>query len=83
MFNLVAIVWAALLWALGFGPAQVALGWAVGTLLGGAAQFLVQVPPLCARAGASGPSGRPAIPGIRAIARADGARPPWAWPRCR
>ena len=46
LFNLVAIAWAALLWALGLPPGQVALGWAFGTLLGGLAQFLVQVPSL-------------------------------------
>ena len=46
LFNLVTIVWAGGLWLLGFGPAQVAFGWAVGTVLGGAAQFLIQVPPL-------------------------------------
>ena len=49
VFNVVAIAWAAGLWALGFGPAQVAMGWAVGTLLGGAAQFLIQVPAADAR----------------------------------
>ena len=46
LFNLVAIVWAAVLWAMGLPPERVALGWAVGTLLGGLAQFLVQVPSL-------------------------------------
>ncbi len=46
MFNLVAILWGFGLWALGFPPPQVALGWAAGTLLSGAAQFLIQVPPL-------------------------------------
>ncbi|MGE5127478.1 MAG: murein biosynthesis integral membrane protein MurJ [Betaproteobacteria bacterium] len=46
LFNLVAIVWAGLLWALGLPPGQVVLGWAVGALLGGLAQFLVQVPSL-------------------------------------
>jgi putative peptidoglycan lipid II flippase len=46
LFNLVAIAWAVLLWALGLPPGQVVLGWAVGALLGGLAQFLVQVPSL-------------------------------------
>jgi putative peptidoglycan lipid II flippase len=46
LFNLVAIVCAAVLWKLGLPPEQVALGWAIGTLLGGLAQFLVQVPSL-------------------------------------
>jgi putative peptidoglycan lipid II flippase len=39
-------VWGFGLYFLGFPPAQVAVGWAVGTLLAGAAQFLVQVPAL-------------------------------------
>lgn len=46
LFNVVAIVWALGLWALGYGPREVALGWAVGTLLGGLAQFAGQVPGL-------------------------------------
>jgi putative peptidoglycan lipid II flippase len=46
MFNVVAILWGALLWSLGYPPREVALGWALGTLLSGTAQFLVQVPPL-------------------------------------
>jgi putative peptidoglycan lipid II flippase len=46
LFNLVAIAWAGVLWKMGLPPEKVALGWAVGTLLGGLAQFLVQVPSL-------------------------------------
>jgi putative peptidoglycan lipid II flippase len=46
LFNVVAIAWAALLWALGLSLQQVVVGWALGTLLGGLAQFLVQVPSL-------------------------------------
>ena len=46
LFNIVAIVWALGLWLLGFGPREVAVGWAVGTLLGGLAQFAGQVPDL-------------------------------------
>jgi putative peptidoglycan lipid II flippase len=46
LFNVVAILWAMGLWALGLPAEKVVVGWAVGTLLGGAAQFLVQVPPL-------------------------------------
>jgi putative peptidoglycan lipid II flippase len=46
LFNFVAIAWAALLWALGLSVEQVVVGWALGTLLGGLAQFLVQVPSL-------------------------------------
>jgi putative peptidoglycan lipid II flippase len=46
VFNLVTILWAAVLWAEGFSPAQVAVGWALGTLLGGAAQLGIQIPEL-------------------------------------
>jgi putative peptidoglycan lipid II flippase len=46
MFNVVTILWAVLLFWLGLGPEAVALGWAVGTLLGGVAQFAIQLPPL-------------------------------------
>ena len=67
MFNLVTIAWASVLWAMGFGPAQVAMGWAVGTLLGSAAQFLIQVPPLCKDGWRFRPEWAPGDPGIRAI----------------
>jgi putative peptidoglycan lipid II flippase len=67
MFNLVTIGWAALLWMLGYGPAQVAMGWAVGTLLGGAAQFLIQVPPLWKDGWRFRPEWAPSDPGIRSI----------------
>jgi len=66
-FNLVAIGWAAVLWAMGFGTAQVAMGWAVGTLLAAAAQFLVQVPPLWKEGWRFRPEWAPGDPGIRAI----------------
>jgi putative peptidoglycan lipid II flippase len=69
LFNLVTIGWGAVLWALGVPPAQVALGWAVGTLLGGAAQFLVQVPPLWKDGWRPRLDWAPGDPGIRAIAR--------------
>jgi putative peptidoglycan lipid II flippase len=46
MFNVVAVLWGLGLWASGFSPAEVALGWAIGALLGGVAQLLIQVPPL-------------------------------------
>jgi putative peptidoglycan lipid II flippase len=46
LFNVVAILWAAGLWLLGLPAEKVAFGWAVGTLAGGAAQFLIQVPEL-------------------------------------
>lgn len=45
-FNLVAIVVGVGLWALGYDPITAVAGWAVGTLLGGLAQFLVQTPAL-------------------------------------
>src|SRR5262245_11854818 len=67
-FNLVAIVWAAVLWKLHFGPVQVALGWAVGTVVGGAAQFLIQVPGLLREGWRLRPEWSPRDPGIRRIA---------------
>lgn len=45
-FNIVSIVVGAALWLKGLDPRIAVAGWAVGTLLGGAAQFLVQVPAL-------------------------------------
>jgi putative peptidoglycan lipid II flippase len=46
MFNVMAIGWGLGLWATGLPVEHVVLGWALGTLLGGLAQFLVQVPAL-------------------------------------
>jgi putative peptidoglycan lipid II flippase len=46
LFNVVAILWAVVLWGLGLPPEQVAIGWAAGTLAGGFAQFAVQAPSL-------------------------------------
>jgi putative peptidoglycan lipid II flippase len=46
MFNMVTIAWGGLLWGLGLSLEQITLGWAVGTLVGGAAQFLIQIPGL-------------------------------------
>jgi putative peptidoglycan lipid II flippase len=46
MFNVVSILWAVGLWQAGFGPREVAVGWSIGTLAAGAAQFLVQAPGL-------------------------------------
>jgi putative peptidoglycan lipid II flippase len=69
MFNLVSIVWAAGLWAMGFGPEQVVVGWAIGTVLGGAAQLLIQVPPLWREGWRYRPEWKPGDPGIRAIGR--------------
>src|SRR5688572_9547165 len=68
VFNVVAVVWAVGLWGMGFGAAQVAIGWAVGTLVGGAAQFLVQVPGLRAEGFRLRPEWAPGDPSLRAIA---------------
>ena len=69
MFNVVSILWAAGLWAMGFGPEQVVVGWAIGTVLGGAAQLLIQVPPLWREGWRYHPEWQPGAPGIRAIGR--------------
>jgi putative peptidoglycan lipid II flippase len=45
-FNIVAVVAGVGLWIAGLDPAVAVAGWAVGTLLGGLAQFLVQTPAL-------------------------------------
>ncbi len=68
MFNVVAIVWGLGLWALGFGPWAVALGWSVGTLLGGVAQVLAQAPELRRLGFRLAPEWAPRDPGLRAIA---------------
>jgi putative peptidoglycan lipid II flippase len=67
MFNVVAIVWAGALWALGFDERGVAMGWAWGTLVGGAAQFLIQVPPLRRDGWRFRPEWAPGDEGIRRI----------------
>jgi putative peptidoglycan lipid II flippase len=67
VFNLVTILWAAGLWAAGFSPAQVAFGWAVGTLFGGAAQFAIQVPGLWKAGWRPRPEWGPSDPDLRAI----------------
>jgi putative peptidoglycan lipid II flippase len=67
MFNLVAILWGALLWGLGFDPVHVAVGWAVGTLLGGVAQLATQVPPLRQAGWRFVPEWAPGDPGLRRI----------------
>jgi putative peptidoglycan lipid II flippase len=46
MFNVMAIGWGLALWAAGLPLEHVVLGWSLGTLLGGFAQFVVQVPAL-------------------------------------
>ncbi len=68
LFNVVAIAWAVGLWLLRFPAEQVAIGWAVGTLLGGAAQFLIQVPTLWREGWRYRPEWTPADPGIKRVA---------------
>jgi putative peptidoglycan lipid II flippase len=69
VFNVVAIACGVILYLLGWSPSAVAIGWAVGTLLGGIAQFAIQVPPLVRTGWRFRPEFAPADPGIRAIAR--------------
>jgi putative peptidoglycan lipid II flippase len=69
LFNVVAIVCAAVLWAMGLPPKQVALGWAIGTLLGGLAQFMVQVPSLRRLGWRFRPDWAPRDPGLLQVAR--------------
>lgn len=69
LFNLVAIAWAGVLWAMGLSLDQVVLGWACGTLAGGLAQFLVQVPSLRRLGWRYRPEWRPADPGLRQMGR--------------
>jgi putative peptidoglycan lipid II flippase len=54
---------------MGLGPAQVVIGWAIGTVVGGAAQLLIQVPPLWKEGWRYRPEWQPSDPGIRAIGR--------------
>jgi putative peptidoglycan lipid II flippase len=69
MFNVVAIVFGLALVAFGVKAEAAAIGWSIGTLLGGAAQLLVQVPALKR----TGFSFRPRLdfrdPGLRRILR--------------
>jgi len=67
LFNVVTIAWATGLWCLGLPAEQVAFGWALGTVLGGAAQFLVQVPALRRGGWRFRMEWAPADPGIRQI----------------
>ena len=46
LFNLAALAVGASLWIARLPPEQVVLGWAIGTLVGGAAQLAIQVPEL-------------------------------------
>ena len=67
MFNVVSVLWGGLLFALGFRPEQVALGWSLGTLLGGTAQFVVQLRPLRALGFRYHPEWAPGDAGLRQI----------------
>jgi len=67
MFNVIAVGWGIGLWALGLPPYQVVLGWALGTLLGGLAQLLVQVPSLRGLGWRFRPDWAPRDPGLRRI----------------
>jgi putative peptidoglycan lipid II flippase len=69
LFNAVAILWAAVLYLMGLGADQVVLGWAFGTLAGGLAQFLVQVPSLRRLGFRFRPEWAPGDPGLRQIGR--------------
>src|SRR5688572_5558435 len=69
MFNVVTIGWAMVLWWMGYGAAEVAVGWAVGTVLGGAAQLLIQVPGLWKAGWRPRLEWAPSDPGLRAIGR--------------
>jgi putative peptidoglycan lipid II flippase len=67
MFNVVSVLWGIGLWLAGFAPQSVALGWSVGTLLGGLAQFLVQVPTLRRMGFVYRPEWAPGDPGLRRV----------------
>jgi putative peptidoglycan lipid II flippase len=69
MFNVATIAWGFLLVVLAVPVEQVALGWALGTLVGGAAQFLIQVPPLWKMGFRYRPEWAPTDAGIRQVAR--------------
>jgi putative peptidoglycan lipid II flippase len=69
LFNVVAIVWAGALWGMGLSLEQVVLGWACGTLAGGLAQFLVQVPSLRRLGWRFRPEWAPRDPGLRQVGR--------------
>jgi putative peptidoglycan lipid II flippase len=69
LFNVVAVVWGAGLWAAGLPLEQVVLGWSLGTLLGGLAQLLVQLPALRRLGWRFRPEWAPGDPGVRHIAR--------------
>ena len=69
MFNVMAVLWGTGLWALGLPLGHVVLGWSLGTLLGGLAQLLVQLPVLRRLGWRFQPEWAPHDPGLRRIAR--------------
>jgi putative peptidoglycan lipid II flippase len=76
LFNVGAILVGAWLWATGKGPRAAAVGWSVGTLVGGAMQLAAQWPSLRALGFRLRPrfgSAALADPGIRRIGRLMGA----------
>ncbi|MGA8890294.1 MAG: murein biosynthesis integral membrane protein MurJ, partial [Anaeromyxobacteraceae bacterium] len=76
LFNVGAIAVGVWLWATGKGPQAAAVGWSIGTLVGGAMQLLAQWPSLHAQGYRFRPhAGRAALadPGIRRIGRIMGA----------
>jgi putative peptidoglycan lipid II flippase len=69
LFNVVAILWAVGLWALGLPIEQVVVGWALGTVVGGIAQFGVQVPALRRLGWRFRPEWAPLDPGLVRMAK--------------
>ncbi len=68
MFNVLAVLVGITLAVAGFPPEKAVLGWAVGTLLGGLAQFLIQTPALRAEGYRFRWDWAPKDPGIARIA---------------
>ncbi|MCG6920836.1 MAG: murein biosynthesis integral membrane protein MurJ [Acidobacteria bacterium] len=69
MFNVMAVAWGLGLWTLGLPLDQIVLGWSLGTLLGGLAQFLIQVPALRRLGWRFRPDWAPGDPRLRGMAR--------------
>jgi putative peptidoglycan lipid II flippase len=69
LFNVVTIAFGAVLWAMKLPPDQVVLGWAIATLAGGLAQFLVQVPALWRAGWRFRPEWAPHDPALREMGR--------------
>jgi putative peptidoglycan lipid II flippase len=69
LFNAVAILWACVLALLKMDIQHIVMGWALGTLAGGLAQFLVQVPSLRRLGFRFRPAWAPGDPGVRQIGK--------------